>query len=118
MENHEAILKKKREWWAKWHQENREEILRKKREKKWASKEEVLTHYGNGKYACVKCGFNNKYTLTLDHMEGGGNAERKRLKSQGGVSFYRWLKKNNYPLGYQTLCMNCQWIKRMENHEL
>jgi hypothetical protein len=36
----------------------------------------------------------------------------------GGLEFYRWLIKNNYPEGYQTLCMNDQFIKKAENKEI
>ncbi len=72
---------------------------------------EVLTVYGNGKLACTQCGESRLPCLSIDHIMGGGNLEFKRLKKRG-VGFYSWLRKNNFPLGYQTLCMNCQWIKR------
>lgn len=75
---------------------------------------ECLIHYGNGKLACVKCGFSDERALSIDHINGGGTQERK---SKGGNTSYR-LKKANYPEGYQTLCMNCQFIKRTENNEL
>lgn len=78
----------------------------------------VLKYYGNGKLACVKCGFTDDRALTIDHINGGGSRHIKGLKLQrGGSSFYHWLIKNNYPVGYQTLCMNCQLIKRFENKE-
>jgi hypothetical protein len=77
-------------------------------------KEAVLTHYGNGKYACVKCGCDDSRTLSIDHINGGGAKHKKSIKT----NLYQWLKNNNYPEGYQTLCMNCQWIKRMVNNEL
>jgi hypothetical protein len=80
-------------------------------------KEDVLTHYGRGKLACVKCGFSDIRALSIDHINGGGNKERKKLKI-GGRPFYSYLKASNYPEGYQTLCMNCQWIKRVENNEI
>ena len=32
-------------------------------------------------------------------------------------NLYNWLIKNNFPSGFQTLCMNCQFIKREENRE-
>jgi len=77
----------------------------------------VLTHYGNGKLRCCKCGFKDIRALSIDHIEGGGGKHKisMKLKSDG---FYRWLVANKYPEGYQTLCMNCQWIKRHENNEL
>ena len=87
-----------------------------RRSSRWVIKEEVLTHYGNGKYACVKCGEDRSACLSIDHIQGGGNKERGgSLRSS--TSFYRWLRDNRYPEGYQTLCMNCQFIKRFERGE-
>lgn len=80
-------------------------------------KGEVLTHYGNGKLACVRCGFLDIRALSIDHIDGGGSEHTKRIKKVG-FNFYRYLQKHSYPTGYQTLCMNCQWIKRIENGEL
>ena len=77
-------------------------------------KEQVLTHYGGGKLACIKCGFTDERALTIDHIDGNGNQHRKEVKRQ---NLYRWLRRADYPEGFQTLCMNCQWIKRMENRE-
>lgn len=79
-------------------------------------KEFVLTHYGNGKLECVKCGFNDLRALSIDHINGKGHQHRQGKKAIGN-SFYRQLAKENYPAGYQTLCMNCQWIKKAENRE-
>ncbi len=78
---------------------------------------EVLTHYGNGKFACVKCGENRFPCLSIDHIEGNGAEHRLSSKGMMGSKIYRWLKANNYPEGYQTLCMNCQWVKKYENKE-
>ena len=82
-------------------------------------REEVLTYYGKGQLACVECGESRLACLTLDHIEGGGAAERRRLPQyqRAGVAFYRYLKKHNLPEGYQTLCMNCQWVKRAKHKE-
>ena len=76
-------------------------------------KETVLTHYGNGKCACVKCGYSDIRALSIDHVNGGG-CEERRLTHRAGNTFYRWLVTNEFPMGYQTLCMNCQWIKRFD----
>ena len=78
---------------------------------------EVLTHYGNGKCVCVKCGFDDIRALSIDHINGGGGLHKREAGIKSGTDMYHWLKKNNYPSGYQTLCFNCQWIKRDENHE-
>lgn len=78
-------------------------------------KSEVLAHYGNGHIACVRCGFDNIRALSIDHIGGGGNTHRKITGE--GCQFYYWLKRNNFPTGYQTLCMNCQALKKYENKE-
>jgi hypothetical protein len=78
----------------------------------------VLAHYGNGKCACVKCGFDNVKALSIDHINGGGNDHRRKDNISGGLEFYRWLIRNNYPKEYQTLCMNCQYIKKVDNREI
>ena len=62
---------------------------------------------------CSRCGFLDIRALTVDHINGGGNQERKRIGAIGV-----WLKVLRDPTGYQCLCMNCQFIKREENNEL
>ena len=86
------------------------------RDKHRQLKVDVMTHYGKGECACVICSENRLDCLSIDHIEGGGNKHRKTtLRSTG--SFYKWLKTNDYPEGYQTLCMNCQFAKRFERGE-
>ena len=83
-------------------------------ERKNKARFEALTHYGGGKLACIKCGFLDIRALSLDHIEGGGKRhERERRATQ----LAQWLRKREYPKGYQTLCMNCQFIKKLENKE-
>ena len=65
------------------------------------TKEVVLTHYGNGKLACVRCGEVRLSCLTIS-----GNNKRR------GQGLYAWLKRHEYPEDYQTLCMNCQFVKK------
>lgn len=79
-------------------------------------KAEVLGHYSGGTPKCVKCGIVDIRVLSIDHIDGGGFKHRND-PSMRGYAFYRWLKKKGYPEGYQTMCMNCQWIKRIENKE-
>jgi len=75
---------------------------------------EVLRYYGNGKLACVCCGFSDFRALSIDHVDGGGREERRKYR---GLSYLRQLKKRGLPKGYQTLCMNCQFIKAFERKE-
>ena len=115
--NRERLLAQKRQWWKEWYPKHKQELVPEINRKKWALKREVLTHYGNGKCVCVSCGYSDIRALTIDHINGGGHKERKRLGKgidRGGVPFYRWLRKNDYPKGHQTLCMNCQLIKQVK----
>jgi len=80
-------------------------------------KTEVLTHYGNGKCVCVMCGYDNIGALSIDHINGNGCEHRREIGKGGGINFYKWLKDNNLPEGFQTLCMNCQFLKRIANKE-
>lgn len=66
---------------------------------------EVLTHYGNGKLACVECGESDLAVLTLDHANNDGAEHRRKLEKQS-LNLYRFLKKEGYPIGFQTLCQN------------
>lgn len=50
--------------------------------------------------------------LTIDHIDNRG-AEHRRTIGTGGDALVRWLKKNNFPPGFQILCWNCQWGKRI-----
>jgi len=77
-------------------------------------KNEILTHYGNGQCRCVICGESRIDCLSIDHLDNNGYDERK-TRRRGGDSFYRLLKKQGFPPGYQTLCMNCNFIKAAEH---
>lgn len=85
-----------------------------------ATKLEVLAHYGkDGAPVCVVCGESRVLCLSIDHINGGGMKHRKLVTGgSGGGRFYSWLKRNGYPEGYQTLCMNDNFLKLMivENH--
>lgn len=81
--------------------------------RKWREiKTEVLTYYGKGTLACVICGESRLPCLSIDHIHGGGRAHRRELGCESGIWFYQWLRRNDFPEGYQTLCMNCQFVKR------
>lgn len=84
-------------------------------------KNEVFSYYSKKIPCCAKCGISDIRVLSLDHIDGGGCKMRKSLDNHGGggFNFYIWLRKNNYPknINLQVLCMNCQFIKRFEQHE-
>ena len=99
-------------YWQKYYQEHKVE----KSARYQKLKLEVLTYYGNGICACVQCGFTDIRALSIDHIKGDGAQWRKKTGKTSGLLYF-WLKDNKFPEGYQTLCMNCQFIKSSQNNE-
>lgn len=55
--------------------------------------------------------------LTLDHVDGKGAEHRREIEKEygwklGGNQLVFWLKRKNYPPGFQVLCANCNFGKR------
>lgn len=67
---------------------------------------EVLQQYGS---ICQCCSESRNEFLAIDHMN-GCSRELRQLQG-GGSTFYRWLKRNGFPPGYQVLCHNCNMAK-------
>lgn len=72
----------------------------------------VISHYSHNTMKCFKCGEDRIFGLSIDHINSNGKEHRKIVKH-----LYPWLIKNNFPDGYQVLCMNCQFEKAMINGE-
>lgn len=74
---------------------------------------QVFTHYG---LICSCCGAVELDFLSLDHINNDGGPHRKELtgkaKGGGGITTYLWIIKNNFPIGFQTLCYNCNVAKQ------
>lgn len=68
----------------------------------------TIFHYTNGKMCCANCGENIFELLTIDHINGGGSKHRKVI---GYHNIYVWLRRNDFPNGYQVLCYNCNLVK-------
>lgn len=77
----------------------------------------VLTAYSPGPEGQLRCSWDSCEVsdidmLTLDHTANDGHlhldSSGKRLS---GIFLYRWVKKNRYPEGFQTLCSNHQLKK-------
>ena len=99
--------KEKRDKLAReWASNNRELINQRANAKNREIRLDVLTHYGGH---CVCCGETTKEFLAIDHINGDGNKQRKSIGSSS--TFYRWVKKNNYPEYLQILCHNCNMAK-------
>jgi hypothetical protein len=82
-----------------------EETNRKSKGDRQILKAEVLSAYSDGKPCCVSCKETEIKFLVVDHIGGGGNIHRKKVRS----GFYARLKKDGYPSGYRVLCFNCNW---------
>lgn len=101
-----------------WRRENRERALR--QERAWAAKtapqkrvrlrQRVTSKLGD---ACARCGFDDPRALQIDHLNGGGNQERK---THGWWGVYKRILAGDVE-GFQLLCANCNLIKRIENKE-
>lgn len=90
--------------------ENKKLITLKAKFKRLNDKLKLIERYGG---RCVCCGEDNIYFLQLDHINNNGAEERRSIDrgSSGGHKFYEYLRKNNYPDGYQILCANCNQAK-------
>jgi hypothetical protein len=91
---------------------------------KWNNnlKEKVYAAYGG--YICACCGETIKQFLTIDHINNDGCDHRRLLNGLhkpnrngrgSGKDLYLWLKRNNFPPGFQILCMNCNMGKARNN---
>lgn len=80
---------------------------KKQQERSEIIKDLVFNAYGG--YACNCCGETIKEFLTIDHVNGDGAEHRRQLKNR---NMYSWLKKNDFPSGFQVLCWNCNLGRR------
>lgn len=108
----------------KWMKKNRERVRRyyrkyikiagstlnkKRRRNQAAYKDRVFSHYGK---VCACCAESIFEFLTIDHVNNDGAAHRKTTK-RAGSGLYHWLLSRGFPVGFQTLCRNCNWGKHV-----
>jgi hypothetical protein len=85
---------------------------KRKREYLKAAKLKVVEGYG-GRCACAGCTETKWEFLTIDHIDGGGNIDR-RATLLAGAKLYGWLIRNGFPKGkYQLLCYNCNCARHV-----
>lgn len=107
-----------------YYQTHREEVLayrRANKEQVRASVErcaariklEVFNAYGGPRCAC--CGETLLQGLGIDHINGDGAGHRKQTPGTG-TPFYYWLRRHNYPSGFQVLCATCNVAKGTSDH--
>lgn len=69
----------------------------------------MIEAYGG---ACSCCGEVERSFLVLDHIDGGGEAERRQLG--GSKELLMKLRRGGWPQdGYQLLCSNCNLGKEI-----
>lgn len=61
---------------------------------------------------CSRCNNDDMRVLQIDHVNGGGTKENKKIHARGIC-----IKAMENPTEYQVLCANCNWIKRWERNE-
>ena len=98
----------------KWEKNNREKSREAHRRLDTKLKNDTLSHYGlNGQLQCSweGCQITDPDMLELDHINNDGKHQRKKDvevcgQERNGLAFYRRLRKEKFPPGYQTLCCN------------
>lgn len=98
--------------------EYRQRVLNTSAKQGEANKLAVLSHYGKGRQPCCcwpDCMITDIDMLTLDHINNDGAEHRKTLgdRKMAGGKIYRWIIKNGFPDGFQTLCANHQFKKEI-----
>lgn len=76
----------------------------------------AFEHYGT---KCAYCGEEEEIFLTIDHIENNGAEHRKGINGKNrGHNLPTWLRRNDYPTGFQTLCYNCNCAKNHHPPEI
>ena len=74
----------------------------------------AINVYTDGEGTCRWCGQGDIDVLTLDHTNNNGKEHRTIMRrSPRSYSIYRWMQNNDYPDGFQVLCMNCNMKKEV-----
>lgn len=94
---------KMREYHQRYYKGHQDRAREHMREYRKVVRLEVLSHYSRGIPKCACCGEEILEFLCIDHINGGGDRQRKKT----GVNIYAWLRKSGFPPGYRVLCHNC-----------
>ncbi|HLM60266.1 MAG TPA: hypothetical protein VK308_05665 [Pyrinomonadaceae bacterium] len=102
--NPEQYKKRQKDYYEKNYCEPQYKEARNKRLREIAREMRVtiIQTYG-GKCSC--CNETTREFLSIDHINGGGAADRKKFGNY--ITFYRWIIKNHFPQHLRILCHNC-----------
>ena len=106
--NKEKAREQKRIVMRRLRAENPEKYAQQSKDSKARIRQRIFEKYGR---VCARCGFDDCRILTLDHVLNNGAEERKEIGIRG--TYYRALDPQ-FESEYQILCMNCQFVKRIE----
>ncbi len=123
-EKGEAYKKRSAEYAREWRKNNKEKFKATQKKAYRKARLEVLQHYSGKEIPeCTCCQETQFEFLQIDHIENNGAEHRReigmtqsspaqmekegRKATIGGNGFVYWLKKNNFPEGFQVLCANC-----------
>ncbi len=83
-------------------------------------------HLSNSNIPCCRCCGENSHLdfLALDHIAGKNkmNYEPELVKlgyssKLLGSTLYVWIRENDFPDGFQVLCINCNFAKGMKKNK-
>lgn len=102
VENKERICAYRRAYY----QENKNKINAWHNNRNALLKTKILSYYSIANYpVCAHCGITDIDLLTIDHINNDGKQHREVVGE--GSHLYNWLRRNDYPDGFQVLCFNC-----------
>lgn len=91
---------------ANWRKNHYQRALRKQRECNQKLKYAAYAAYGG--FECACCGETTEAFLSIDHIANDGAEHRRQVDRR---KIYKWMARNDYPNGFQVLCMNCNFGK-------
>jgi hypothetical protein len=94
-----------------WKRNNPDKVKLQSRRARLKRKRICIEYYGRN--GCVCCGEKELSFLSLDHIRDNGAQDRRNNSKRVGNGLYLRLIQENFPSGFQVLCYNCQWGKRI-----
>ena len=91
-----------------WRQQNPDKVRAQRVRYLNRYREKILDILGR---ECVHCGYSDVRALQVDHVDGDGYLHRKG-RGYSQHKLHKDVAAN--PARFQTLCANCNWIKRTE----
>jgi len=109
-EDNKEIIKKR---CSEHNKRNKEKYNIMKLERNRKKRVELLEFLSGWPPTCQLCGYNKDVRcLQVDHINGGGTQERKKLKAQQLINYY-YIHPSEAKNCLRVLCANCNWIERM-----